>query len=682
MASGFGGSSSSSNKRGGRDYKVSLSDSVGVSSGPKGGGFGSQGRSGGSGGGGGVRTRIISAEQRAREQASAQAAATAAAASAARAQRQQSMRTAQAMKRQSGQPEQFRAGGQASFEGTKRDFKSDQPYKERTIESEVDVWGKRVEGLYRGAKEFVVSGAQSELSRGSGVTFTASGKPVAVTPETESILKGLEKERPKDTVAEQIAGGKLPDFADPVTQGEAAFYGALALTPAGGKGIRGISGKVGESIQKGKISQFEQKMGLVGQSERLGKDVYVTGGGTEKRPESIFITKFKKEIDPKTGEITKTPVGEIKPTQGLPQLQPSGVTIIGKVDPVTRQVMGARQEGNFRFTSDLRTGVQRRQYQEGIFQKEFREFATERKTSLENILRGDSEKILKDIKKPKSVYTYSKAEKLEPRFGKSEPPSKVSRTPSTGTVSGGKGKSVFTRQQVTQLKEAATLPTKQKQDAFGTIVTAPGMPAQQAQSQAIAYPPSSKAPGKQTGLTTRLITSPPATTSQGITANVVPSKTQGNLLGGKTGGKLGFTDETKLIVTPGLTPKEGLRFGTGIKTSTGTKQTVTPILDTPFTQKVTEVPEIPPETPKKGVPFGIIPRGGAGFPGGYTRRKRPTRPFVGNVQETKVSGIFNKPEINIGRTRTFKPKKKQKQLGFYSGGKINISGKGRKVSIF
>lgn len=534
---------------------------------------------------------------------------------------------------------------------------------------------ERFEGAAEEGKNFLFGGIKSELSRGSGVTGVG-GTGVVTDPKTGELITEAEKQITPDTVSEKIFSGRVGeiDLREPRTQGQAAGLAALVAAPAGGKGIGKVKGGIEKQVQKSKVSQLEKNLGLKGQSEKLGKDTFITGGGTESRPEALYVTRFGKG---------KTKVMELTPTGDRPQtLSPKETTIYGKLDPTSQKRMGARQEGNFRFTSSLKTGLERRTLQKGIFQGEVKEFAKGRETELSNILKKKPERIYSDIKKPPSVYSQTKAEKLSPTYDSKRNVGTGPRTPFGSSSGSGGGKTAtFTKQQEKLIRTKETPPKRTGGQKGLTTSIFPSASArqEQVQEQSLRAPPKSQPPSRMT--------------KAGLVPSVTPviDVQPKSKLGSLVPSKLKFREEIKLDLGRGsiTRPDTGLKIRDDVTFRQGQKSKPKTQLgdpETPPTIRVVPEPEVPPDEPiRPPVPIGPpFPRvgGGGSDPDFISGRRRS--PFVGNTKETEIIGIFNKPEINPGRTRTFtekKPKKKTTKI-FGKGSGVSISTKSSKVRIF
>jgi len=579
---------------------------------------------------------------------------------------------------------------------------------------------QRLIGISDPIKNFVLGGMQAEISRGSNVVMTSSGKAYMPKNSTvNKIFQGIEKQKTKNTLTEKLIRGRLGqiDLADPRTQGQIGGNIALIASPLGAKGISkgssGIKTSISKSSREKQITSLENRLILPRQSEKLpfggkltgiGEETVITGGGREgvsgiitskssqnditklvrNKQIPMFVTKFGKG---------KTTTERIDPLE-KPILSSEKVTLFGKLDRVTKKEMGAIQTGNFQYTSNLAKGVNKRIFQKGTFEGEIKQFATGKERLLKDVLKSPQPDPF-DSAKVTNVFGQTKAEKLIPNIigSRNIGTRKTSLnlgsaiTGKGGAGQAGKGASL-TKQQEKLIKQTSTptKPTTQKQSGYSGLIIPGYTP--MSQSQVLEYPPSQKSPNIISGY------SNPQSSRNLITPDIITPKIKQtpDLLTPS----ITTTPPKKLIVNtnlvpptekpPGLiqTPRQGQRQITRYRIGSPTKQTTTRI------QPPTEL--IPPVRPTEKlifpkIPFIVPPYIPRGTPkgGGYSRPSGRTLSWIGNVPETSIIGIYNRPEIiysnessygsALSKSLNYRPKKSKSKIQFKSDRELNITGK-------
>ncbi len=538
-------------------------------------------------------------------------------------------------------------------------------------------------------------------------TFVNFGRDIVHDP----FLLGSASSKPAIDLSKSIKEGRQETSIDLISQAKfkeafekkgvrssLAVTAALVIAPIGGaKASKEIPTALNLLKRQKQIQKLETELILPSQSQKLGKgkltgvgdETVITGGGLEGTGKQIpiFLTQFTSRGKPSVFEVTPKPAGK-------PILTIKEATISGKLDPVTVKELGATKRGSFEvdkgitLTSkdlpatkfDVKIGGDKSSItlKKGLEQDELRQFAVVKETTLDNILKGKSQAILKDIRKPPSVFVQSKAEKLAPSDRNVGKPSTAF---SVGEISLGKGGAgqvgkakVFSGEQVGIIKQKFTptkqAPAKQQQEI---LFSAPRFP-QETQQAGQAFGQvviTQQQPKPKGGLTTEIIT---GTQQKQINIDSVKPKNK------QTGisPSLKFSDSLstnlqtpKLITTPTTTFK--ITDDLITKITTKPKQTFIPAPDPTLTPPPT-VTEIPPIIPK--VPIAILaapPQSSRDFDT-PSRLLGKTKGFFGNVPQDSIIGIVRKaPTITVSeKAGFFKRQFKQQKGSNILGGKIKI----------
>lgn len=545
--------------------------------------------------------------------------------------------------------------------------------------------------FYNEAKNFVLSGIEQETKYGQPSIITSKG--IVTQKRTDEINKFVKGNLAKDTTTEKVMSGRLSEIKTPEAIGAGLFYGLTLGAGGVAKGARGASRIAIGISERTKIGQIEKNLNIPKSTEKIGPRTYLSGGGVESNPKSLFVTRFGK----------KQTVEEIRPIQSQPSLTPKEINIRGSLDPTSRLLLEAKQTGPFTFKSELPSSSGRRTYAKGVFDKQIKPIGESTTVKVNDITKQKTEALRQSLQQPKTVYGETRAEKfdiMETARRESKKGLSFASGPSgfgkIGVGSTGRAKA-FTTQETKSIKEMVTPPkqiVKEKDILFSSprFIT-PSLATQQAQSQSTVYPSEKTVniftnvrppKNKETAITSQ---TPPITTQpqieQGQTAQLIPPVT-------KQPPAIKITPTSKLgpptqiqppfqIITPKQIQPPAYRTSSRYKPP-------------PEQQSIlTRPPTIPPPLePPIRIPkiIGVPP-----FPIGSRDFDTPDRSIIGlkgwmgNTREDSIIGLYKGFDIKYGGRQPKGKKQKSfsitnKPLRSKKSRNVSITGKGKKIKIF